>query len=144
MKLIIDDFVSPEIKEYLECQTGIITVELENKSDVTIIDIKYNENTTSEIIMKHIELFQKNNFPTLCGFDKDTSAKLKTLTYKIDSICCEYCYKDLVREMFKNSNIKSVKSNFDLHNSNKSFELFIEYNMNYNEKELIEFIKDNK
>ena len=144
MKLIIDDFVSPEIKEYLEGQTGIITVGLEDQSDVTIIDVKYNDRTTSEIILKHIELFQNNNFSTLCGFDKDSNDKLKTLTYKIESICCEYCYKGLIREMFKNPNIKSVKSNFDFRNSNKSFELYIEYNADYSEDELINFIKENK
>ena len=70
MKLILDDFISDELKQYLSLQDGITNVRINEQDLLTVVNIDYNKKITPEIIMKHIELFQKNEPPILFEFDK--------------------------------------------------------------------------
>ena len=142
MKLILDDFISKELKEYLLMQYGIIDVEFNKKNSLTILDIKHNKKVTSNIIMKYIELFHKNKYSILFEFDKGTLGNFKVLKYIIDDMCCDYCYRGLVMDLFENEKIKSVKSNFDYKMPAFNIEFIIEYDEKYKEKELIEYIKE--
>lgn len=142
MKLVLDDNISPELKEYLLMQEGIVSIEFNKNNSLNILDVKYNEKTTPRIIMQYIELFQKNKYSILFEFDKGTTNKFNTLKYTIDDMCCEYCYEGLVMHLFENDKIKSVKSNFDFQKPAFNIELIIEYDTMYSEKELIEYIKE--
>lgn len=141
MKLILDDLIDIELKEYLLMQEGITNVEFNKKDFLTILDIKYNNKTNPNIIMKYIELFQNNKYSILFEFDKGTTDNYKILKYTIDDMCCEYCYRSLVMNLFENEKIKSVKSNFDYYKPAFNIEFIIEYDEKYNEKELIDYIK---
>ena len=142
MKIVLDDLVSEELKEYLLMQVGIIDVELYKKNCLTTLSIKYNEKTNPNIIMKYIELFQDNKYSILFEFDKGTINNFNILKYIIDDMCCEYCYRRLVMDLFENENVKSVKSNFDYKNPAFNIEFIIEYDKNYTKQELIEYIKE--
>ena len=142
MKLILNDYVNTELKEYLLMQNGIIDVSIDNKKYMTKLDIKYDENITPEIIMRHIDLFQNNKYSVLFEFDKELKGKFKTLKYTIDDMCCEYCYMGLVMDLFENEKIESVKSNFDFNKSAFNIEFKIEYEEGYKEEELIKYIKE--
>ena len=142
MKLILDDLVNEELKEYLLMQDGIVGVEINNKGFLTILNIEYNKKTTPEIIMKYIELFQNNKYSILFEFDKGTIGDFRVLKYTIDDMCCEYCYKGLVMDLFENKKIKSVKSNFDFKKPAFNIEFIIEYDEEYREEELIKYLKD--
>ena len=114
MKLLIDDsFVNLELKDYLLSQKGITYVAIEENKFLSEIIINHNNKTTPLVIMMDIELFQNYNHSVLVEFDKEDNEECNTLKYVIEDMCCEYCYKGLVRELFNNKNIKSVKSNFD-------------------------------
>ena len=144
MKLVLDDLINTEIeelKEYLLQQEGIIDVKYNKNKPFIVLNIKYNKNTTPEIIIKYIELFQKYNYSILFEFDKGSKGDFKTLKYTIDDMCCEYCYRNLVMDLFENENIKSVKSNFEYNKPAFNIEFEIEYEK-YSEKELIEYIKE--
>lgn len=141
MRLVLDDNINEELKEYLLTQEGITDVDIDNKNSLTVLNIKYNK-TTPEIIMKYIELFQNKKYSILFEFDKNTIEDFKVLKYTIDDMCCEYCYKGLVTDLFENKYIKSVKSNFDYHKPAYNILFTIEYDKNYKEKDLIEYIKD--
>ena len=141
MKLIIDDLVNEELKEYLLTQDGIDSVVIDKEKYLITLNIEHNKKTTPEIIMKYIELFQKNEYSILFEFDKGTTGDFKVLKYIIDDMCCEYCYRGLVMDLFENKKIKSVKSNF---NNSAVFDIkfIIEYDKEYKEEELIKYIKD--
>ena len=143
MKLILDDVLDSELKDYLLSQDGIIDVQITNKDDIGEINITFDNRITPLLIMKYIELFQNNDHITIMAFDKGTNSKLKQIKYLIDDLCCEYCYKGLIYELFKNKYIKSVKSNFDFNKPAFNIELLIEYDSNYNEEELVKYINDN-
>ena len=144
MKLILDDLINIELKDYLLMQDGITSVEFNKKDFLTILDIEYNNKTNPNIIMKYIELFQNNKYSILFEFDRGTFGNYKILNYTIDDMCCEYCYKYLVMRLFENDKIKSVKSNFDYHMPAYNIEFIIEYDEKYKEEELIEYIKEKK
>jgi len=76
-------------------------------------------------------------------FDKEEKNESKVLKYTIDDMCCEYCYKGLVMDLFENEKIKSVKSNFDFNKPAFNIDFIIEYDKNYNEKDVIKYIKEN-
>ena len=144
MKLIFDDNFNNEIREYLLIQPGINNVEIYNNDFVSELIINFDKKTTPLIIMKYIELFQNNKYDTLLSFDKENNTNIKEIKYLIDDICCEYCYKSLIRVLFENEFIKSVKSNFDFNKPAFNIELLIGLCDNYNENELIKFIEENK
>ena len=144
MKLVLDNFISTELKEFLLTQDGITDVIFNEDDYLTILDIKHNKKTTPKIIMKYIELFQKNDYSILFEFDKGTIGKFNKLKYTIDDMCCDYCYRGLVMDLFDNKNVKSVKSNFDHKKAPYNIEFIIEYDEKYKEEELIEYIKEKK
>ena len=57
-------------------------------------------------------------------------------------MCCDYCYRNLVMDLFENERIKSVKSNYDYNKPAFNIEFEIKYDEKYSEKELIEYIKE--
>lgn len=144
MKLLIDDsFVNLELKDYLLSQKGITYVAIEENKFLSEIIINHNNKTTPLVIMMDIELFQNYNHSVLVEFDKEDNEECNTLKYVIEDMCCEYCYKGLVRELFNNKNIKSVKSNFDFKKPAFNIELIIEYTKDYSQDEIIKNIKYN-
>ena len=140
MKLILDDLINKELEDYLLSQEGIINVDLNNNSFLTEINIKFNNKTNPIIIMKYIELFQKYKYSVILEIDKGYIGDFKTLKYVVKDMCCDYCYKGLVKKLFDNESIKSVKSNFDFHKPAFNIEFIIEYFKNYDENELIKYI----
>jgi len=142
VKLILDDFINEELKEYLLMQDGVDSVVIDNENFLTILNIKYNKKSPPEIIMKYIELFQKNKYSILFEFDKGTIGDFKVLKYTIDDMCCEYCYKGLIMDLFENKKIKAVKSNFDYYKPAFNVEFIIEYDKECKEKEILEYIKE--
>lgn len=142
MEIKLDSTVNPELKDFLLSQEGIINVEINYDNYFIKLNIKLNEKTNPSIVMKYIELFEKYKYSNLVEFNKEDNKKSKILKYIIDDMCCEFCYKDLVMELFKNDKIKSVKSNFDLNKPTVNIEFIIEYYDNYSEEELIKYIKE--
>ena len=144
MRLTLNDYISDELKWYLLNQNGLIDVIITRTNDkyLTKLNIKYNNKTTPEIIMKYIELFQNNKYSILFDFDKGTIGNYKKLQYTIGDMCCHYCYERLVMDLFENNKIKSVKSNFEFKMPALNIEFIIEYSEDFSEQELIEYINE--
>ena len=83
MKLILDDVLDSELKDYLLSQDGIIDVQITNKDDIGEINITFDNRITPLLIMKYIELFQNNDCNTIMSFDKGTVCELKQMNYLI-------------------------------------------------------------
>lgn len=142
MKLILDDIFDKEMKKYLLSQDGIISVDIEAKDFISEVNVKYNNNVTPLMALKYIDIYQKNDFTTILGFDKEQAYDCNELTYIVDDMCCEYCYKGLIQGLFENEFINSVKSNFDFSKPAFNIELVIKYDKNYDEDELKKYIEE--
>ncbi len=142
MKFILDDILNDELKEYLLAQEGVIDVDFTAKDYITELNIKTGKKISPIIVYKHIQLFQNNDYSTLLGFDKGYTGNFKNMNYYVEDICCDYCYKGLIEELFENNNIKAVKSNYDFNRTSSDVNLEIEYNSDYKEKDLVKFLEE--
>lgn len=145
MKLVLENFfnIDPvELKDNLLTQDGIIDVQIDKSKPSIVLNIDYNEKTTPLSIMNYIESLHDNNYSALFAFDKGTVGKFKTKKYIVDDMCCEYCYRNLVMDLFENKKIKSVKSNFNYNVPAFNIEFIIEYDEEYSEEELLNYIKE--
>ena len=145
MRIVFDDFIHDtvdELKEYLLLQLGITDVKYNIDNSFIVFDIKHNEKTTPEIVMAYADLFLDNRYSLLVEFDKETKGEFKTMKYVVDDMCCDYCFRNFIMNLFENKNIKSVKSNFDYRIEAYNVEFIIEYDETYSEEELIEYIKE--
>ena len=131
LTIIVDDCGHKELKSYLMSLKGILNVNIENE-DQLIIYIKYKPDLiTSEIIKMEILLFLDIlNRPSILAFDKHPD--IKTSVYKIirDDICCDYCLKGAIEDLFGIEGIEKVESNFSEENYIKHEPIVI--NINYN------------
>ena len=144
MRLIIDDVLTDELIDYLSKQDGIDKVIKDKDGYFTVLNVDINNNTNSETIYRHIELFNKYKHSRLFSFDKDTEGNYKTINYKIDVICCEYCYRDFILDCYKNEHIKSVKSDADFSKSVFEVNFIIEYDEDYPEDKILYFLDTHK
>ena len=142
MEIKLDGTINPELKDFLLSQEGITNVEIDYDDYFIKLNVKFNEKTNPNIVMKYIELFGKYKYSNLVEFDKEYEGKTKILKYIVDDMCCEYCYMGLVMDLFENDRIKSVKSNFDFKAPAFNIEFIIEYDEKYKEKDLIKYIKE--
>ena len=99
---------------------------------------------TPSIILKFVNLFQNNTYSILLEFDKETKENVNKFSYVVDDLCCEYCYMNLVEELFENKYIKSVKSNYNITTPAVNIEFIIEYNHEYSKEDIIKFIEERK
>ncbi len=131
--IVIDNWGHKELKEYLMSLKGILDVEIKNDKLLDVY-LKYDSSLiTPKIIIMEITLFLDiTKIPTILSFDKHP--KFKTANYMItrDDICCEYCYKGAIEDLFEIEGIETVKSNYnedDFKNHQKII-INIKYNPN--------------
>lgn len=129
LTIIIDHWGHKELKEYLMSLKGILDVIIKNEEQLQIY-IKYNPNLiTLKIIKMEILLFLDIlKTPSILSFDKHST--IKTSEYKIirDDICCEYCLKSIIENLFEIEGIEKAESNFN----EKEY-----YQKNYDERVII-------
>ncbi len=142
--IIIDNWGHEELKEYLMSLKGILDVEIKNveheiKSDEQLdIYLKYDSNLiTPKIIKMEITLFLNiTKIPSILSFDKYPKFKTSNYTIIRDDLCCEYCYKGAIEDLFEIEGIETVKGNFNEDYLFKKYEerekitINIEYNPN--------------
>lgn len=113
LRLIFDEAIPDDIKEYLIGLDGIEKVSINHsEKDGGIFDFEYDGNIIKpQNILKEMELYMNviNRRPlTLIGFDKYYD-DIKEVTYKDPNLCCEFCYLNLVNELFFNDDVSSFK-----------------------------------
>lgn len=112
LTLELDTWSHKELKEYLLSLNGVHKISIKDEKTL-IIDIEYDEKKiTSKILQMEINLFLDcQNEPTLLSFNKHTNNTEHTTI--ITDVCCEYCLKGFVEELFDEPGIISLNSNFD-------------------------------
>ena len=65
MEIKLDGTINPELKDFLLNQEGIINVEINYDDYFIKLNIKFNEKTNPNIVMKYIELFEKHKYSNL-------------------------------------------------------------------------------
>lgn len=114
LTIVIDDWGHKELKEYLMSLKGILDVEIKNNEQLDIY-LKYDSSLiTSKIIKMEITLFLNiTKIPSLLSFNKYPKFETSNYTIIRDDLCCEYCYKGAIDDLFEIEGIEMVKGNFN-------------------------------
>lgn len=112
--IIIDHWGHKELKEYLMSLNGIVDVIIKNGEQLEIY-AKYNSNLiTSKIIKLEILLFLNIlKTPSILAFDKHSTMEMAEYKIIRNGICCEYCLKGAIEDLFEIDGIEKVESNFN-------------------------------
>ncbi len=113
LTFMIDDWGHKELQEYLNSLKGMISVEIKNEKKLEI-NLKYDETLiTPDIIKMEILFFlELQTRPSILAFDKHYKNKTSDTSIIIDDLCCEYCLKNAIEELFHVDGIECVTSNF--------------------------------
>lgn len=137
LTLLIDSFGHKELNEYLLSLKGILDVTIRNEKQLEI-NIEYDSNIiTPRIIKMEVLLFLDiRKIPSLFSFDKHTKEKTIAYMIKRDDLCCEYCFKGAIDDLFEIEGIEKVESNFyenyflKKYDEREKIKITIEYNPN--------------
>ena len=112
--IIIDHWGHKELKEYLMSLNGILDVIIKNGEQLEIY-VKYNSNLiTSKIIKLEILLFLNIlKTPSILAFEKHSTMEMAEYKIIRNGICCEYCLKGAIEDLFEIDGIEKVESNFN-------------------------------
>lgn len=112
LTLVIDDCGMDELKDYLLSLDGINSVLIKNDKCISI-DVSYDSKLiTDDIIYLEIQTFLNIfNLPSLVSFDKHQDKKVGIYNI-VSNICCEYCFKIAVDDLFNIPGIVRVDSNY--------------------------------
>ncbi len=109
------DWIGIDIDEYLSTLDGVEEVKID--VDAGSIYVKYDSLKISAVVIKYEILFciDELRIPLLIGFDKH-GKEVEHYTMNVEDICCEFCFKGLIDDLFTMSGINSATSDFDFHN----------------------------
>ena len=114
LTIIIDHWGHKELKEYLMSLNGILDVIIKNGEQLEIY-VKYNSNLiTLKIIKLEILLFLNIlKTPSILAFDKHSTMEMSEYKIIRKGICCEYCLKGAIEDLFEIDGIEKIESNFN-------------------------------
>ncbi len=114
LTIVIDNWGHKELEEYLNSLKGILKVIIKNEKQLEI-NIKYDSNLITPKIIKMEILFFLDIFkvPSILSFDKHSKYLTSSYTITRDDICCEFCFKGAIDDLFEIEGIEKVESNFN-------------------------------
>lgn len=129
LTLLIDNWGHKELKEYLLNLKGIIEVNINNEKNLQI-NIKYDSNLikAKTVEMEILLFLNVLKTPSLLSFDKHTNSITKNYKIVRKDICCEYCFKGAIEELFEIEGIEKATSNFYKEDYNLKDNIIIEIN----------------
>lgn len=66
--------------------------------------------------------------PSIIAFDKHDVSNLNKYTIVIKDLCCEYCLKGMIEDLFEIDGIISAYTDFDYNQNKYNVNIFICYN----------------
>ena len=138
----LDDWGHRELEEYLLTVPGINSVKTNDATNIKI-DINYDsQKINSKMIRMELDLFfDRAKEPSLISFDKHEPAN-NSYKIKIKYLCCEYCLKGMIEDLYDTNGIISCKSNFDFVKPEKQRFKNVLLNITYNDIIDIDKIKE--
>ncbi len=126
LTIVLDSWGHKELKDYLMSLKGISKVIVEDERYLKIY-VKYNPTfITLKMIKMEILLFLDIlKIPSIIAFDKHFQNKTSGYQIVRKDICCEYCFKSSVEELFDIKGIEKVESNFDIETYDNNKEIVI-------------------
>ena len=104
---------SNDFSDYFLSLKGIKDINYKN-DDYLEITIQYTDDISLERIKLELELyFNVLKIPEMLSFDKHIKKDLKKEQIVIKDMCCEYCIKGTIEDLFDTNGIASAYTNYD-------------------------------
>ena len=131
-----------ELKSYLESLKGVNKVAIDDEAKDLVIDIDYDNKVIGpKVLQLEITTFMQSSIPSLISFNKHfKGAKKETILVK--DVCCEYCYMDMIEELFNTKGIVSAWSDYEEIDYHYNVSLYIEYDPSILTKEDIKKLEE--
>ena len=141
LKIEYSDFLDKFLMDYLEKLDGVKAVKINN--DKNEVYVKYNSNIVSPKVLSKEALLYLDliEIPSIIAFNKHSKCSTKKDSIIIKDLCCEYCLKSMIEDLFEIDGIISVYSDFDYKNKS-NVSIFITYDENKINKEKIKELED--
>lgn len=105
--------ISNDFLDYFLSLKGIKDINYKN-DDYLEITIQYTDDISLERIKLELELyFNVLKIPEMLSFDKHIKKDLKKEQIVIKDMCCEYCIKGTIEDLFDTNGIVSAYTNYD-------------------------------
>ena len=132
--------LNEEFTAYILSQNGVIDVKIDKENDE--IYVKYDSNLISlERLNYEIQFFLGVlNIPSLLAFNKHSKNKTSKYIMKLESVCCEYCIKNMIEELLLLDGIEKVNTNYnilDVFDKDNNILFYMEYNETLIDKKTI-------
>ena len=139
LSLKIDNsyYMNDGLIEYLSMLKGVNLVKIDIANEE--IYIEYDSKIISLKLLK-MEIFLYLNIgtePSIITFNKYPINNTIKTTIIIKDLCCEYCLKGMIEELFEIDGIESANTNYDYSDKSDVY-IFITYNPNKIDKKKID------
>ena len=126
LTLVFNFWNHKELKDYLLSLKGVNVVSINDEEDL-VIDFEYDEKEISPKILRYEVLaFMEVSYPSLVSFNLH-EANTKKYKIVVKDVCCEYCFMDMIDELFATKGIISANSDYDVIKYHYNVNLYIEY-----------------
>lgn len=128
--LEIDCWMYDGLEEYLLSLPGVLKVVISDSMNF-FVDVKYNSSITSSKLLKLEICFYLGilRMPSIISFQKIFKEKTDEYDIVIDDLCCKFCLRGMIEELFEIEGIESVTSNFhENHDYQKNVIIEVHYN----------------
>lgn len=144
LALELESWSHKELKDYLLSLTGVFEVKINNAENL-FINLKYDSKlTNAEILKMEVFLFlDLSNKPALISFHKYSNNKTEKYDLIIKDLCCEFCLRGMIDDLFMIEGIEKVESNFkdELCHSHENVLISVKYNPKLISKEELKKIE---
>ena len=136
LKIEYTDFLNNDLENYLKDLNGVKIIKINN--DKNEIYVEYDSNIISLRLLKREILLYLDlvKIPSIVAFNKNFKNGIRKDCILIKDLCCEYCLKGMIEELFEIDGIISAYSDFDYKNSS-NVSISITYDENKIDKEKI-------
>lgn len=124
---IFNSWGHKELKSYLESLKGVKKADIDDEAENLTIDIDYEAKEIGPKVLElEIATFMQFNIPSLISFNKHFKGAKKDIVL-VKDVCCEYCYMDMIEELFNTNGIMAAWSDYEEINYHYNISLHIEY-----------------
>lgn len=126
LKIEYSDFLDEELNKYLSSLNGVLFSKVDMEKNE--IYVEYDSSIISIKILKMEIILYLNikNTPSIVSFDKHFENNIKKDIIIVDDLCCEYCLKGMIEDLFEYDAIKSAYTDFN-YVDKKNVNIFITY-----------------
>lgn len=126
LKIEYSDFLDEELNKYLSSLNGVLFSKVDMEKNE--IYVEYDSSIISIKILKMEIILYLNikNTPSIVSFDKHFGNNIKKDIIIVDDLCCEYCLKGMIEDLFEYDAIKSAYTDFN-YVDKKNVNIFITY-----------------